>query len=352
MELNLEQQEIVTTNKNKVLVSCVAAAGKTRVLTERVKYLINQGVSPYKIVVITFTNAAAEEMRKRIGEKGEKVFIGTIHSYANFLLRAHGINTSSILDEENFDQLFAMIKKHPECIQEVEHLLLDEAQDTDDKQFYFLLNQMCPHSYFLVGDPRQTIYEWKGVNPSALFLIEQEPDVTTYVLNENYRNGRKILAFAKSIIDKLGYDYTDESICASDIIGQVNRLWYDEKAIGRFIKNKGYGDYGSWFVLCRTNSQADYIQSYLESIGVPTDTFKKADLTSEELNKKMTENTVKVITIHTAKGLEADNVIVVDPRMYNAEEVRVSYVAATRAKKNLIWMPIKKTPKKRISSWE
>lgn len=352
MELNLEQQEIVTTNKNKVLVSCVAAAGKTRVLTERVKYLINQGVSPYKIVVITFTNAAAEEMRKRIGEKGEKVFIGTIHSYANFLLRAHGIDTSSILDEENFDQLFSMINKHPDCIQEVDHLLLDEAQDTDEKQFKFLLEQICPNSYFLVGDPRQTIYAWKGVNPRALFDIENADGVTTYVLNENYRNGRKILAFAKSIIDKLGYEYTDESICATDTVGQVNRAWFDEKAIGRLVKNKNYGEYGSWFILCRTNSLADSIQFYLESIGVPTDTFKKADLTNEQLSQKMNENTVKVITIHTAKGLEADNVVVADPRMYNDEEVRISYVAATRAKKNLIWMPIKKTPKKRISSWE
>ena len=93
MELSLLQKEIVETKKDKVIVLSAAASGKTRVLTERVNYLLEHGADPDKIVVFTFTNAAAEEMRKRIGEKGNKCFINTVHSYAYYLLVKNGIDT-------------------------------------------------------------------------------------------------------------------------------------------------------------------------------------------------------------------------------------------------------------------
>ena len=81
--LSKVQQEIVETKANKVVVMSVPASGKTAVLTERVKYLLEQGEKPSSIVVITFTNAAAEEMKKRIGDIGQGTFINTIHSYAD-----------------------------------------------------------------------------------------------------------------------------------------------------------------------------------------------------------------------------------------------------------------------------
>ena len=66
----------------------------------------------------------------------------------------------------------------------------------------------------------------------------------------------------------------------------------------------------------------------------------------------MANNSVKVLTVHSAKGLEADNVIVIGVSKWNkkAEERRVAYVAATRARKKLIWM--RSAPKKRLQSWE
>ena len=69
--LNEEQKKIVEAKEDKIVVLSVPASGKTTVLTERVKYLIEQGADPSKTVVITFTNAAAEEMKKRIGEIGK-----------------------------------------------------------------------------------------------------------------------------------------------------------------------------------------------------------------------------------------------------------------------------------------
>ena len=60
----------------------------------------------------------------------------------------------------------------------------------------------------------------------------------------------------------------------------------------------------------------------------------------------MRMNTVKVLTIHSAKGLEAKNVVVIGARFWNEEEKRLSYVAATRARDLLIWMKTKPNRKK------
>ena len=113
MELTEAQKKIVEAKESKIVVIAAAAAGKTTVLAERVKYLLKQGEDPNKIVLITFTNAAAEELSSRIGyPKG--MFIGTIHSYANYLLLSYGKETADLIETEKFDELFERIKKHIE----------------------------------------------------------------------------------------------------------------------------------------------------------------------------------------------------------------------------------------------
>ena len=96
--LSNKQKEIVESKESKVVVNCSAASGKTYTLIERIKYLLNSGINPEKIVAITFTNAAAEEIKERIGEKGKNCFIGTIHSYCNYLLLCNGIDTSDLIE--------------------------------------------------------------------------------------------------------------------------------------------------------------------------------------------------------------------------------------------------------------
>lgn len=350
IELNEDQRAIVETDASKVVVVAAAAAGKTAVLTERVRYLLNSGVNPKSIVLITFTNAAAEELSERLGHPVGP-FIGTIHSYANFLLLSSGLDTSDLLDAEQFDKLFPRIKHHPECIRPVEHLLLDEAQDSNELHFEFLLDMIQPENYMLVGDHKQSIYRWNGAHPDYILNLTKKWDVTTFDLDCNYRNGYKILDFAKSIIRLCGIDYVDNSVPMSGRAGRVVEVEYSPQAIAKSIAAYN-AEYGSWFVLTRTNEQIDTICHALKAAGVPYDTFKRAQLDNKELNKKMKENTVKVLTIHTAKGLEADNVVVIGSKFYNVEEKCISYVAATRAKNLLVWTRTKNHMKNKLANWE
>ena len=345
MELSKIQKKIVESKEPYILVNSCAGSGKTRCLVHRLQHLLNIGVAPSKIVAITFTNAAAEEILERIA-RPTGLFVGTIHSYANQLLLMGGINTADILDKEQFDKLFSRIKKHPDCIKEVEYLLLDEGQDSTAQQFEFALKTVNPKNWMIFSDHRQSIYRFAGATPDYILNLMDSPEVTTYDLTENYRNAPEILVFAKKQIRPLGIDYLDHSVPMREVSGRVITIDYSGEGIATTIKRyvaEGRSAYKDWFILTRTNAESEAILKVLARHKIPTDTFKKAQLDNKGLKQKMREDTVKVLTIHTAKGLEADNVVVIGARNRDIEEKCIGYVAATRARNLLVWtFPVNK----------
>ena len=182
----------------------------------------------------------------------------------------------------------------------------------------------------------------------------ESPEVTTYDLSENYRNAPEILRYAQDLIRPLGYDYEDYSIPMRTQRGRIVDVEYSESGLCSTIKryvSEGKSKYKDWFVLTRTNAELENMRMALEEAGVPCDTFKKAQLTNKGLKDKMNEDTVKVLTIHTAKGLEADNVVVIGARWRDIEERCINYVAATRARNLLVWTrPVSKR-KPKTSYW-
>lgn len=355
MELSKLQKDILNKQDKKIVIMASAAAGKTLVLTEKVRRILQSGMDPKEIAVITFTNMAADVLRKRLGEDyKDGIFIGTIHSLANRFLVTSGINTSEALNNEEFDELFELVKQNPHCIKTIKYVLLDEAQDTGPAEFEFIFNMIKPENFFVVGDMKQAIYQFKGGDERLFYKLSTQPDVATYQLNHNFRNGYNILKFAKNLIQQNGM--FDNSISLYPIQGEVYKVEYNTKELVRMIKNEDSKNYKDWAILARTNGEVETMMKLLKKAEIPCDGFKQSRLSKEELNQKMEDNTVKVLTIHSAKGLEWKNVVAMGMKYYNVSERNVNYVAATRAKEKLYWVvepqKRKKKPTFGVANWE
>ena len=331
--LSKKQEKILEAKDPIIFVNAAAAAGKTRVLTEKVRQSIAAGK---KTVAFTFTNMAAGEMKKRLGiRNNENVFIGTIHSYcAQILFRAGVEGVSEYIEQEEFDKLFRLVLKNPHCIPEIDICICDEAQDSNNYQLMFIFDMLAAKEYFIVYDVRQSIYRWAGAKPDLLYKYGERLNATVYSLNENYRNGRKILEFARPLLKKSSIP--DDSIAMRTIDGKVKTAVFSYETIEEYLKSAG--TYKDWAILVRTNEQITMICNWLKERNIPYDSFKQGDLLKEELDMKMAANTVKVLTVHSAKGLEWPYCVVIGMRQYDAESCSISYVAATRARDGLLWM--------------
>src|ERR1043165_5177996 len=117
--LNQQQLAAVTAGDGPSLVIAGAGSGKTRTLVYRVAYLIDSGVDPSHILLLTFTRKSAQEMLQRAGEligvRSERVCGGTFHSVANMLLRRYGRAIGlepgfTILDRSDAEDLIALVR--------------------------------------------------------------------------------------------------------------------------------------------------------------------------------------------------------------------------------------------------
>ncbi len=117
--LNSQQLAAVTAGEGPSLVIAGAGSGKTRTLVYRVAYLIDSGVDPSNILLLTFTRKSAQEMLQRAGEligaRSERVCGGTFHSVANLLLRRYGRSIGvepgfTILDRGDAEDLIALVR--------------------------------------------------------------------------------------------------------------------------------------------------------------------------------------------------------------------------------------------------
>ena len=135
-ELNESQREAVLYNDGPSLVIAGAGSGKTRVLTYKIAYLMEQGYDPWNILALTFTNKAAREMKERIarkvGEKARYLWMGTFHSIFSRILRMEagvlGFNSNfTIYDASDSKSLIKSIIK--EIFDEAYANLTDEEKE-------------------------------------------------------------------------------------------------------------------------------------------------------------------------------------------------------------------------------
>lgn len=168
-----------------------------------------------------------------------------------------------------------------------------------------------------------------------LDLIESD-EWTTYYLNNNYRCSQKIIDIANEVIIQADDIINTQAICKSGKDGfvKVNSKLKLDKYLEAL---KEGGNFKDWFILVRTNKDIYKVWQKLEELKIPNVTFKKGELTLEEMKQMMNENKVKLLTIHASKGLESPNVLLwgnfpihQKPYLRNSDERKVLYVGITR----------------------
>lgn len=177
------------------------------------------------------------------------------------------------------------------------------------------------------------IYGFKGGDVNYFLNLIKSKKWKTYYLNNNYRCGQAIIELANRVIMQADDIINVQSICKSNNPG-ITRI--DSKyKIDDYLKQiKNYKD---WFVLVRTNKDLAKLEQKMNDLEIPFVSFRKGEINLDEMRKCMAEDKIKLLTIHTSKGLESKNVllwgnfpIVQKPYLRNNDEIKVLYVGITR----------------------
>lgn len=251
-----QQRNAITTDEPLTLVTAGAGTGKSTVILARIEHLVSRGVDPKDVTVLSFTNAAADNIKAKNPAVGSMTISSMIHDiyhlnhpthelssidtilnsldifYPNSELarafRRHlmdmdknqaGATTKlNVFVEMYYDELIAVLDTLRQTCLELEiimayqkiqtmtepahvrgkYLIIDEVQDNSIFEFIYTLKYTSKHhlNMFIVGDASQTLYAFRAANPRALNALEGSGVFITYQLTTNYRSNQEILDFA------------------------------------------------------------------------------------------------------------------------------------------------------------
>ena len=227
-QLNREQTLAVQHVDGPMLVLAGPGSGKTTVLTERIRFLIEQkNISPEHILVLTFSKKAALEMQQRFYKLMRDciypVSFGTFHAVFFHILRqyhsclAQSVFTPNIkkeyISEEGIPDFESMVMdcrtlllENPEqrkkWQEKYRYILVDEFQDSNEAQ-YEILKLLAGNraNLFCVGDEDQAIYGFRGAAPQIMQrLLTEYPTCSCVELSTGYRCSEAIICAANSLI--------------------------------------------------------------------------------------------------------------------------------------------------------
>lgn len=246
-------------------------------------------------------------------------------------------NIKTLSKKHNVITFDELLKKTTQYFKEingkVEYLFVDEFQDIGplEKNFFISLNA---DNYFYIGDEKQAIYAFKGGNVNFFLNLIRSNNWKTYYLNNNYRCGEKIIDLANEVICQADDIINVTSICKS---GKTGYVTIDSKHnLKKYLST--IKDYKDWFILVRTNKDLIKLEKELYIEHIPFVSFRKGEMTLEQMRECMSQDKIKLLTIHTSKGLESPNVLLwgnfpikQKPYLRNNDEIKVLYVGITRA---------------------
>ncbi|MCK5616330.1 exodeoxyribonuclease V subunit gamma [Candidatus Pacearchaeota archaeon] len=455
---NDEQKKAITSPSKNILCIAGAGSGKTSVLTKRIEFLCKyRSVPREKVLAITFTRKAKEEMQARLQELGVLCYVETFNSFCEKILQKHTMKIygreirminyrdkilamGGALDNigmdmptaiNNYFSMSQRINKTPEQLQHVlmndcfsvldyykikgkaiedfskdadlknfntakmiykickfleefmkvqclrdytdqvldatyffesekdfmpkfDYILVDEYQDVNESQIK-LLDVLNAENMFCVGDPRQSIFGWRGSDTTYIKNFgDKYTEAATIILKKNYRSNNHIVSLMNASIKEMelpdvvhNYEGENEIYLKKFESYSEEYDYVARKICESTVKRKDI------FVLARTNRILNEVSTYFNQRNI------SHVLKTDENRKPVeaVEGQITLATIHSIKGLEAEKVFVIGCNEKNFpckvsdhpvlemikmddydkldEEKRLFYVAISRAKSKL-----------------
>ncbi|HLG24341.1 MAG TPA: UvrD-helicase domain-containing protein [Candidatus Nanoarchaeia archaeon] len=283
-------------------------------------------------------------------EKNNIEMVYEICSYIDSFMKNSGLRDYS----DQIAHCIEFFKKNPEYVPKFEHVMIDEYQDVNSSQIG-LIGLLSPQNIFCVGDPRQSIFGWRGSKIGYILNFEEKNlGCEIITLSTNYRSSKQIVELINKTLESsrlpelnhfkdgdakinvINFESEDEEI--NFIIAKILELQVPRKDI---------------FVLARTNRLILEISQRMKISGIKC--LVRTEDSARDEEAAMDE--VTLATIHSIKGLEADTVFVAGCTVMNfpckasdhpiielvrmddydkeEEERRLFYVALSRAKNNV-----------------
>ncbi|MEQ1527207.1 MAG: 3'-5' exonuclease [Gallionella sp.] len=352
------EQEKLTRNlgEGHRVIHGVAGSGKTLILAYRAMYLDKLGLSK-PILVLCYNKTLAAKLKQLLAEQGagDRVHVRHFHGWCKEMCDLYQLDLpgeqGQDIWERQVDAVITGCGKGRVPPAQYAAVLIDEGHDFKPEWFKLLVQMIDPetNSLLLMYDDAQNIY---GGNKKRVFTwssVGINATGRSTILKVNYRNTVEALDFAY----KFASAYIDQSSGTKEIplvhpefggrngtkpeihrmASSAQELEYLVYWLGR--RAKAGIPFRQMAVLCRSNAQADKMREGLAKNGVAVD--------SNHLNGKRTnpfdpaEDAVKVLTMHSSKGLEFNSVAIPDlgcmpyAKSTPEEEARLLYVALTRS---------------------
>ena len=360
--MDMEQEKLARNlGEGHRIIHGVAGSGKTLILAYRAMYLDKLGLAK-PILVLCFNKTLAAKLKQLLAERGagDRVHVRHFHGWCKDMCDLYQLDLPGDESQPKYERQVAAViagcEKNRVPLAQYAAVLIDEGHDFKAEWFKLLVQMIDPetNSLLLMYDDAQNIYgggkrrvfTWSSVGINATGR--------STILKVNYRNTVEALDFSYQFVSA----YLDQSSGTEEIplvhpeFGgrngarpEVRRLpgnAQELEYIASWLRKRAEAGipFRQMAVLCQFNKQVDKMREGLAQKGIAVD--------SDQFNGQRTkafapaEDTVKILTMHSSKGLEFNSVVIPDlgcmpyAKKTPEEEARLLYVALTRSTESLL----------------
>ena len=360
--MNLEQEKLARNlGEGHRIIHGVAGSGKTLILAYRAMYLDKLGLAK-PVLVLCYNKTLAAKLKQLLAERGagDRVHVRHFHGWCKdmcdlYQLDLPGDQGQDVWDRQ-VDAVIAGCEKGRVPLAQYAAVLIDEGHDFKPEWFKLLVQMIDPetNSLLLMYDDAQNIYGGSKRRVFTWSSVGVNATGRSTILKVNYRNTVEALdfayQFASAYLDQSGG--TEEMPLvhpefggrsgARPVVHRLSGHTQELEYLATWLRKRAEAGipFRQMAVLCRFNKQVEKMREGLSRKGIAVDPDQFSGQRAKAFD--LAQDTVKILTMHSSKGLEFNSVAIADlgcmpcAKATPEEEARLLYVAMTRSTESML----------------